>query len=101
MKLETECGATIWCGFFGKDEDGNHDECANTIVVEVEDERDEWELESSGEGWLGAVVVRCGACGILLEWPQLWYEVDNDEPERGFKAERSQDWPEAEPEDEE
>ena len=85
MKLYTECGAMIWCGFFGKDENGNHDECYNEIVVEVDDEREHWEQAEDGEGWLGAVVVYCDACGILLEWPQLWTEVDDDEPEKGYK----------------
>lgn len=88
MKLYTECGATIWRGFFGKDEDGNHDECSNEIVVETDDERDEWEPASrfghpDEEGWRGCVSVRCAACGTLLEWPQLWIEMDDDEPERG------------------
>ena len=85
MKLYTECGATIWRGFFGKDEDGNHDECSNEIIVEVEDEREEWEADSDGEGWLGPVSVYCDKCGILLEWPQLWTEADDDEKERGWK----------------
>jgi hypothetical protein len=78
MKIETECGATIWRGFFGVNELGDQDECTGVIIEEVDDERELWEPSKDG-GWIGPVTVTCPACGYLLEWPQVWYEVDGNQ----------------------
>lgn len=88
MKLQTTCEATIWRGFFGKDEDGNHDECPQEIVVDMgdvhEDEVADWELvepivcDDQVRVWFSPVSVRCGSCDTLLEWPQQWTEAEDD-----------------------
>ena len=89
IRITTTCEATIWRGFFGKNERGDHDECPNVIVVEVDDERDQWEKDHGydpGEpAWLGPVGVECGACGSLLEWPQRWTEAEEGEECRGAR----------------
>ena len=75
MKAEFECGATIWCGFFGKDEDGNHDECVEQIEVDVNEE--DWEeAKRDGEGRWIYVYVKCPYCRILHD-EEVWaFEVE-------------------------
>lgn len=84
LRVWTECGATIYLGLFGKDEDGNHDECDQRIVVDVDDtpeERAAWkrgaDYQDDAPAWDGIVVVRCAGCRTLLEWPQRWEPCDD------------------------
>jgi hypothetical protein len=78
IKLETECGATIWRGFFGKNANGDHDECYHVTTIEIEEEElAEWDRADDGKGY-HIYSVRCEGCGILMEWPQAWYVVEEE-----------------------
>jgi hypothetical protein len=71
MKLRTECGHEIWVGFFGKNANGDQDECMAEFEVDV----DEDEIESDCSGIRPAFTVQCPKCGSDLAWPQIWWEV--------------------------
>lgn len=83
IEIETECGATIWRGFFGKNARGDHDECHEVIREALEgtfrEARDVYgfrtpdgQVPEEDDEFHICYSVRCSACGSLLEWPQLW-----------------------------
>jgi hypothetical protein len=79
VRAEFECGATIWCGFFGKDDDGNHDECVETIEVEV-DEYDWENARVDGDGRWVYVNTRCPHCRIHHD-DEVWaFAVEEARP---------------------
>jgi hypothetical protein len=73
MKLKTECGTTIYEGFF----DDGYD-CGQDIVVELPDDECEDLLEpiedDPGNYYL-TFSVPCPKCHRNLEWPQVWTPI--------------------------
>lgn len=85
LSIKTECGAAIVRGFFGKDEDGNHDDCAQIVheeldVGDLEEASEVYDfkpIEDDPGGYFLCYGVQCPACGSMLEWPQRW-ELSED-----------------------
>lgn len=74
MKLATECGTTIYKGFF---DDG--DDCGERIEVDIpDDEKDEYlrPIKNDPGNFYMSFGVKCPRCGATLEWPQVWTPVE-------------------------
>lgn len=81
--MRTTCGATIWSGFFGYNENGDHEEC----YCEIEEIVEEESVEFDEHGPIRPCYpVDCPECGASIEGPQEWEliaEWDADFNENG------------------